>query len=528
MEFADPPCGGQTPRQLRLAAQAVVIFPKKVEVILLEKSSQSYFFVLLPFLKSINDVQIGNYFFRNSDNLIELNSTQKEELEIIKEMLYVRNFCKIDKSVYSLITLDINNKNEIFYELKNIRNFIAYCYLGPRHEFGDIFFPKENSCMYILEPKLVPKSLVFPDNNTKCLSNVKDIKTNQLGEIPGYSCIIDFKQQFNLAKGGQINSPSPYLCLNIYQNLDMDIDKAVKSRVDYKLISKYLSVPHDNALQKYFLSLDWFIKANSNLIDHATALINLSIAFESLLELPADNKTDRLIDAVSMLLGRTKRLNIWAKQFYNARSQIVHEGSLDIQNFKATDSLKKGSGLDYQSLLSYGRQIYQLCLSAILTGYDLSKKTKLEEKFITNEERFKKIISLVDDEEIEINEKFEQIDILLNTIENYRYISEPNLKIPLLVTAISAVSKCILSANLEILPIITDEFKVLCSQNKSKDLFIELDAISKVSKIEYNSQLELIDQKITIFISMAKIIDSFCFMHYYWLKEKRELKDNIG
>jgi hypothetical protein len=39
------------------------------------------------------------------------------------------------------------------------------------------------------------------------------------------------------------------------------------------------------------------------------ALLNLAVAFEALLKLPDSSKTERLVDAISLLLGRTERLS---------------------------------------------------------------------------------------------------------------------------------------------------------------------------------------------------------------------------
>jgi hypothetical protein len=59
----------------------------------------------------------------------------------------------------------------------------------------------------------------------------------------------------------------------------------------------------------------------------------LAVAFETLLRLPEFSKTDRLVDAISLLLGRTERLDEWAEQFYAARSQVVHEGEVRDEYF---------------------------------------------------------------------------------------------------------------------------------------------------------------------------------------------------
>jgi hypothetical protein len=56
------------------------------------------------------------------------------------------------------------------------------------------------------------------------------------------------------------------------------------------------------------------------------AILSLAVAFEALLGLSKDAKTDRFVDAISLLLGRLTRLSIWAEQFYTVRSDVAHEG----------------------------------------------------------------------------------------------------------------------------------------------------------------------------------------------------------
>ncbi len=132
-------------------------------------------------------------------------------------------------------------------------------------------------------------------------------------------------------------------------------------------------------------------------------LVITTIAFEALLSLPIDEKTNRLTDAIPLLLGRTPRLDIWVRQFYNARSSIIHEGHTRQLRFVATDSKKISEEPLYRSLPSYGRQIFQLCLGTLLTGAELAESAGLEEQLITNQERFEKICMILKDEKTRAN-----------------------------------------------------------------------------------------------------------------------------
>ena len=66
------------------------------------------------------------------------------------------------------------------------------------------------------------------------------------------------------------------------------------------------------------------------------------------------------------------RLNSWAVQFYAARSDVAHEGRTDRLRLMPTVQKLNEEGPEYQSLISYGRQIFQLCVGSVLFGTHLA------------------------------------------------------------------------------------------------------------------------------------------------------------
>ena len=48
--------------------------------------------------------------------------------------------------------------------------------------------------------------------------------------------------------------------------------------------------------------------------------------------MPDSSKAERLIDAITLLLGGTDRLDESAHQFYEARSEVAHEGRVQDPN----------------------------------------------------------------------------------------------------------------------------------------------------------------------------------------------------
>jgi len=486
----------------------------------MKTNCQNYSFAVFPYLKTSNAVSIGQLTFRSTDVTDELTSKQEDYLNDIASMLFLKDNLRIKSASYALIPcIDINHPEPSIEHLKNVQSVVAYCYASPRHEFGDIFLSPEHASMVVFSPGRVFKSLVCPDFHVDEVQNSSNLVADNRGEINGYAGLYNFRHHFWVAKGSRLYGPKPDLTLNISQDLISDIARAEKSRCDYRLLCEFLRKPVTKTIARVFTALQWFNAANSDSNDPAAAIVDLSIAFEALMNLPEDQKTDRFTDAVSMLLGRIPRLDIWARQFYDARSQIVHEGSSQLLNFIATDSIKKRDGQQYQPFLSYGRQIFQLCLGTLLTGAELVEKLGLEEKFVTNEERFREICKILSNNEIKISERLERILPIVTAIDQYKYISESSLKLETMIGATRLAAKTLLEKNEEISNELKNHLSGLITAERTTDHFKELDALRKLGSAfkEKTSLTENVYRE-----SVKKLIETvwhYVFMHYFWVKE---------
>ena len=486
----------------------------------MKTNCQNYSFTVFPYLKTSNAVSVGQLTFRSTDVTDELTSKQGDYVNDIASMLFLKDNLRIKSASYALIPfIDINHPEPHIEHLKNVQAVVAYCYASPRHEFGDIFLSSEHASMAVFSPGRVFKSLVCPDYHVDEVQNSSNLVADNRGEINGYAGLYNFRHHFWVAKSSRLYGPKPHLTLNISQDLSLDIARAEKSRCDYRLLCELLRKPVRKTSARVFTALQWFNAANSEANDPAAAIVDLSIAFEALMNLPTDQKTDRLTDAISLLLGRIPRLDIWARQFYDGRSQIVHEGSSQRLNFIATNSIKKSEGQQYQSLLSYGRQIFQLCLGTLLTGAELAEKSGLEEKLVTNEERFQEICRILSNNEIEIRERLESILPIIIAIDQYKYISESSLKLKTMIGATRLAAKTLLENNEEISNELKDHLSRLINAERTTDHFKELEALAKLESAfkEKTLQTENICRE-----SVQKLIETvwhYVFMHYFWLKE---------
>ena len=222
--------------------------------------------------------------------------------------------------------MDLSHEPIDLQHIRNIQAVVAYCYALPRHEFGDLFLSSEHASMAILTPSKVSIYLVRPDFHVDVIGPASDLGADEHGQVDGYAGLYNFRHYFWVANGSRLYGPKPHITLNHSQSLCIDLVRFIQGRTDYRLLINLLDKPETSSSLRIFTALRWFNEANKEANEQSAAIVNLSIAFEALLSLPIEEKTDRLTDAISLLLGRIPRLDIWARQFYDARSQIVHEG----------------------------------------------------------------------------------------------------------------------------------------------------------------------------------------------------------
>lgn len=487
--------------------------------------------VVFPFLRTSKAVSIGDLTLRSTDDRKGLPSEQATSIQEVAEMLFLQNDLRIQSAACAVIPyMDLADPQTDLSHLMNVQAVIAYRYVLPRHEFGDLFLATEHASLAIFSPGRVPRSLVHPEFHVDSVAAQPDIESDQFGCIAGYVGLYNFSHSFWAATGSRLYGPKPHLTINRYQDLATDFDLGDAARADYRLLKEILKTPESRASSRILRTVRWFNTANAGSSNSATAVVNLAIAFESLFGLPREAKTDRLADAIALLLGRTPRLDVWARQFYEARSQIVHEGYAEQEHFVATDSWKprKGESIGaqaknlplYQTLLSYGRQVFQLCLGTLLVGAQLAEAASLEDKLITNQERFQEMCRVLSDEKTECHERLLLVRPLVAACDQYRYVPEANLLIETMIGVVRLAATTFLECDLEIPGKLKEELRALVNAQKSPDHLLELDAIHLLTAIPVSDfRLPNVDVG-EIVMNIINLVWHYVAMHYFWLRRQ--------
>jgi hypothetical protein len=476
---------------------------------------------VFPFLKTTEPILLGSFTFRSTDDTTDLGEEDAGHVREIADMLFLQNDLHIRSASYAMLPmLDLDKAEPCLRELEHIQAIVAYCYSSPHPTLGTPFFHSEQATLAIFSPEPVTIFLVRPeDHNTDPVGDAVTLTPDEWHRVPGYQGRYNFRQPFWAAKGSRLYPPVPHLGLNISQNLAYDMVRAFTEGPQHHLLPGLLRQPATESSERVLTAIGWYNRANALTVDDDAAILHLAVAFEALLGLPKDAKTDRFVDAVSLLLGRVARLNVWAEQFYSARSDVAHEGTTERLRLVPVKQ-KNAESPQYQSLLAYGRQIFQLCVGALTFGAYLAERAGLQDKLVTNQERFELICKTLNDGALGAPDRFAAIDDTVALIDEFRFVGETGLLIETMIGAVQAAAKTLLASGTSIEPAQKQGLTDLAGAKRSRDWYDALAAVRALHDLRAIGPVEPRSPE-WIMRRLTEVVWHYTFRHYFWLKEER-------
>jgi hypothetical protein len=484
-----------------------------------EQELYDFSIVALPFLKTSGQVRLGGLDFRSTEDTRDLPEERAVAVGEVRQMLFAQNDYRIKAACYALIPrLDLDRAPHNTAHLENIQSVISYLYSSPHQVFGTPFFHSEYATVVLFTPSVVSVLLTRPPLFNVVAAVSSSIEPNERDHVRGYAGLHNFRHHFWVAPGARVYGPLQHPSFNISQDLYIDV-RTASSRLTYGSLFRLLDNPGVPAAKRVLTALRWYASANREETDDYVGVVHLAIAFESLLGLPQSEKTDRLVDAISLLLGRVPRLDTWARQFYDARSRIVHEGHADTLRFAPSGTQKQETQL-YQSLFSYGSQVFRLCLGTLLVGSELAEEAALAEKFVTNQERYTTVCKVFTDSGLSHKQRFEAAAELMDAVERYRFVGETGLQVDTMIGAVRVASRTLLESGVPLESTVSDALTGVIQAGKSKDSFAELDALHSLDDVlpegrPADAGVEDVVRR------LVKSAWGSLFMQYYWLKKRR-------
>jgi hypothetical protein len=408
---------------------------------------------------------------RSNRDVEGLSDTARTHLEAITRLFYFTNGEPITEMVCAVIPAQ-KRKGVEGETVRRVRQeahlLIAYLYTAPQPT-GGVAFPYELSSIYLFEPSPVPPILAFhrPRERTK---DDREEHENALRYVDGYQVFKDWCILFHVTSESQLQPDIPILGRNDRQDLAVNMEMFMTRRENWPLLDllRSQSSVSGEIRERVFLAIQWYVRSCRETISAEEAFLNLAIAFESLLRLESGPKlTERFQDAILTLLGPVPRLDVWISQFYDARSDTVHEGkpqslTLLLRPQKAAKSQKSDSedAIPHGQLRDYGLRIFRLCLTSILTGATLAEAARLASSFVHNQERLENLCRVLSDSSLSPQERLNQIQ---RDVEDLRELPGDvfALQAGVKLKTLLGVAKRLLGTYRELSPPLTPETKRL-------------------------------------------------------------------
>ena len=484
-------------------------------------SDSPFTVAVLPFLKTSGPVRIGGHLFRSTTDVDTLSPDEARAVTEIAQMLFVQGDLRVKSASYAIVpSIDIHGQSDRLTQLVHLRAVLSYFYASPHDVFDQVFLHPQETSLVLFVPSPVSVFLTRPDHHTESVALVAGPAPNQRHDVPGYRGLYNFRHYFWLECGSRLYGLKPHMTLNIAQDLQIDFQERLPRRPDYHLLLSLLDKPLTPAALRIYSALDWFNAANEDGLEPDRALLNLAIAFEALLRLPDSSKTDRLVDAIALLLGRTERLDDWAQQFYAARSRVAHEGRMQDPYFyvQATPKQRQPSDI-FGSLMLYGRQVFQLCLATLLVGVELAERADLQEKSVTNNERYQKICERLKAQVGTPNERLLGIEPTLLALKRYRFIATGAVSMGALISAVRYAAAALIQCGQELPQDLGDALAGVSASKREDGELAQLSAIERLESAFKATNSSDPSQEVRIVGELVDLAWMTLFTRYYAIRE---------
>ncbi len=458
-------------------------------------------FALLPYLKTSESLSMRGIRFRSSDDLADLAPEQQEHLKTLFSMFFLRDDLRITRMIYALLELeDDPEANQcLFQRLSQAHAFIGYLSSMPQPPREDPFLPLEHASMYVFHAERVFKYTIWPDASDSTVEDLAKDRAPTEDDLDGYRGQRNWGSSFWVVAGCRLYPPSPAFWLNIPEDLYRTVGVFTQQRQNWAFVELMASKETESLEieERIFTALEWHNKSTARDIEEEEALVYLSLAFESLLNLPQGTAlSSRFKETVMVLLGSIPRLDSWLEQFYRARSAVVHEGRWPHVKFYAMDLDKKrlerlyGRGkqnnqepvIEYRSLTTYGWHIFRLCLNAILSSARAAHNSRLSALFISSEERLKKIGEQLRPKGVKPENRLRSVAVEISPLDLYRWEAGEHIQLE----TVLGTGRMVIQTYLETKPQLSEETLTLMNtvlqQQKGTSLLDQLRQFERLAK----------------------------------------------
>jgi hypothetical protein len=395
--------------------------------------------VVFPFLKTSRETSIAGLTLFPSGQLEIADETLKLEAEAVTACFRISSRYRIKNMAvghirerFDLVRYGFREGFHTEYaKALAARELLIYLYSSQHPTFLDTFLDISACDMFVLTRE---EHVIDPHASSENLISDSDLQGACEQGSQGYHGLLNGRVFFALPEGELVYPSRPSFGQNHYQDIYSDIRRIGSDsvygflRIEAKTLCAVESPRIINAIK-------WYNRSNDERKSVEEQALMLAVAFETLLGLGRQSgKTERFVESVQSILGRNERLAAWAEQFYASRSDIAHEGTSSQLHYNL--SSKKGELRPYRHLSDYGRRVFQLILSAVISAEYHRKEVALDELFVANKERYQQIFQKLSTDSDQ-KAMIESITDLVTGLDEFKYVPETDLTYDEIVSALS-------------------------------------------------------------------------------------------
>lgn len=364
-------------------------------------------YVFMPYLSTVERRQLRGIVLRNTSDLDDLSDDQQQDIRRLLKAFYFTDSLQPTSCVCAVVDLPVQfDEAPVLQQIRDAQTLIIYLCSVPDDRLDSMPLVSERGTIFTFRRwRFTPTAPLLP---------IGPHSTNSASAPPasapvslGYLGHRNLTNEIWLAPTSRIYPLVSFLGRSSQVDLSIVLD-AFDEPSNWALtsVSQAIDVDISASDRQVLMAMEWYNASTSELVSEQEQLLRLAIAFECLLGLGrSEELTQRITEAILMLLGRMPLLESWIQQFYVARGQIVHQGISTQLRFHPLPSdqltkIRKEKSASppptYGGLVHHGRLIFRLCANALRSSRRLSHELEVGQALLDDSQRLKKICELLD------------------------------------------------------------------------------------------------------------------------------------
>jgi hypothetical protein len=172
--------------------------------------------------------------------------------------------------------------------------------------------------------------------------------------------------------------------------------------------------------------------------------------------------------------------------------------------------------------LLYGRHIFQLCVGTLLAGIDLADRADLQEKFVSNNERYQRICELLKTESVPPTERLLAVEPFLRALKRYQFVPTGEVSRGALISAVRHAASALNAGEHPLEPNLAEPLTKVQAITRKEDELQQLTAIKELAEAFEAAEQADLTPEARVVRELVEFAWMGLFQIYYWLIDHQQ------